>query len=89
MKYIPCYLKLRLEGDYAIVMTKEYQLFLLNKMGYEILVSIKKYEDLCDVVNYLSDLYDVDSKRIKKDIHEYIHFMIKNKLVTTHEEELR
>lgn len=85
MKYIPCYLKLRLEDNCAIVMTKEYQLFLLNRMGYEILISIKKIQDLSDVINYLSGLFDVDFKRLERDVNNYINYMIDNKIIAREE----
>jgi len=76
-KYILHLYRIRKEKDNVYLTINPYgKIIELNEVGYQFLISAKKFDNIEDLINHLTKLYDVDKEEISNDVIEFMDQMI-------------
>lgn len=76
-KYILHLYRIRKEKDDCYLTITPYgKIIDLNEVAYQFLIAAKKFDNLIDLINYLSGLYNISKTEISDDIINFMEQMI-------------
>lgn len=64
--------KVRLDGDFAIILTPSLQVVYLNEVAKSFLNLVNGERSIADIIQALMSSYDVDIELLKKDVVELV-----------------
>jgi hypothetical protein len=75
---------IRLIDNRAVLLSPEYHHpFRFNRMGTRIWELIDSHQRVKDLIDAVTQLYDVDRKEVVRDITTFLSELLKNKLIKT------
>lgn len=87
-KYILHLYRIRKEKDNCYLTITPYgKIIELNEVGYQFLMSAKNFDNIEDLTNHLSKLYNIDKEEISYDVIEFMEQMILTGIIEKNIEE--
>lgn len=76
-KYILHLYRIRKEKDNCYLTITPYgKIIELNEVGYQFLIAAKQFDNIEELINNLSKIYNVDKDEISEDIIEFMEQML-------------